>query len=333
MTLRLRMGELETLTTIHPLGLTEIGYRPDLTQAEAFARGRGVYKLNAENVLLEEELFVTNLEADILAVATITGVTKYRDRRAVEGRLVLDHERVGTKITVPHRSQNPVSYADENGGWQHSGAQARWIYVRALVDLADERIRLYDQEIRTAAASGLTDEDAAEAADQAMEAGPNAALIHPDGSWHLISSSNPSGAGLSETWAAQGYVDELRLEDLGDVDVDACRYMLTRAGAAAVLDSFPASEVEQPLLDAWSRKNEIEADRARQTAIMAAWWWSRRDEGLNTELVSILRPEGITLADINDADKINAALHSGSEIPELVDELVAWCTKASRTLS
>ena len=329
MTLRLRQGERATVTN-HPLGVTEIGYQPGMSQAAAFACGRGTYKLNAENVLLQDQAFVTNLADQILAVATISGVTKYGARRAVEGTLLLDHERVGTQITVPHPSRNPVSYADEDELWHHSPAQARWHYVRALEALASERVRRYDEATAAATAAGLTSVDIAKRAEETLIGGPNTALVRPDGTSRLIIADPIDWTEPQEEWTQDGFVDSVHLDLSRSHDIESYRRIATRSGASDYLDSLTSDVHGQRVLDAWARA-AADKDRAEQTAIMARWFWSRRDVELNTALVSILQTSGVTIADIDNADKITAALQKGTENPTVRAELHQWCMRAQET--
>jgi hypothetical protein len=46
----------------------------------------------------------------VLAVATITGISKHGDRYALEGELLRGDTRVGKPTTTPHRSRNSVAY-------------------------------------------------------------------------------------------------------------------------------------------------------------------------------------------------------------------------------
>jgi hypothetical protein len=46
----------------------------------------------------------------VLAVATITGISKHDDRYALEGELLRGDARVGRITSTPHRSRNSVAY-------------------------------------------------------------------------------------------------------------------------------------------------------------------------------------------------------------------------------
>lgn len=92
------------------LGRNYIGYREGMTEAEAFEAGRGVWKLKADRVLDQDEVQIINLDGTVLAVATITGITKCDDRQAIEGDMLLGDPRVGQPTSTPHLSRNPVGY-------------------------------------------------------------------------------------------------------------------------------------------------------------------------------------------------------------------------------
>ncbi len=146
MTLRLRLGDLREMRD-HPLGTTEAGFRAGLTQQEAFTRGRGPFSGDAGSVFSEHELFVTAPDDEVLAVATITGVREYDGELLVDGDLVVDHERVGTRLLIRTPAENVFSCADEESAWAGSVERARWIYVRALVEVATVKTASYDRRL------------------------------------------------------------------------------------------------------------------------------------------------------------------------------------------
>lgn len=93
-----------------PLGRRTVGWVPGMSQDEAWLAGRGVWKLNADSVLSQQEAQIINAEGIVVAIATITGVEKHDDRRAVLGDLLRDDPRVGLPAPSPSKSRNPVSY-------------------------------------------------------------------------------------------------------------------------------------------------------------------------------------------------------------------------------
>ncbi|TWD12936.1 hypothetical protein FB570_12185 [Streptomyces sp. T12] len=46
----------------------------------------------------------------MLAVATITGISKHGDRYALQGELLRGDAQVGKPTATPHRSRNSVAY-------------------------------------------------------------------------------------------------------------------------------------------------------------------------------------------------------------------------------
>lgn len=92
------------------LGRSHVGSRTGMTEAEAWEAGRGVWKFNADRALAQDEAQIVDLAGTVLAVARITGITKCRDRYALEGELLLGDPRVGKRTTTPHRSRNSVGY-------------------------------------------------------------------------------------------------------------------------------------------------------------------------------------------------------------------------------
>ncbi|MGW8328541.1 hypothetical protein ACWGLE_11630 [Streptomyces sp. NPDC055897] len=92
------------------LGRTAIGWRPGMSEDEAWEAGRGIWKLNADRALSQDEVQIINTSGTVLAVATITGISKHGDRYALQGDLRRDDPRVGRPTPSPHLSRNPVTY-------------------------------------------------------------------------------------------------------------------------------------------------------------------------------------------------------------------------------
>jgi hypothetical protein len=85
-----------------------------MSEHEAWAAGRGVWKFNADRALQQEEVHVVDLAGTVLAVAEITGITKCGDRYALEGGLLLGDSRVGQPTATPHPSRNSVAYFENS---------------------------------------------------------------------------------------------------------------------------------------------------------------------------------------------------------------------------
>ncbi|MCZ4120286.1 hypothetical protein [Streptomyces sp. H39-S7] len=93
-----------------PLGRSALGWRTGMTEAEAWEAGRGVWKFKTDRALAQEVAQVVNAQGTVLAVATITGISKHGDRFALEGRLLVGDARVGRPTATPHRSRNSIAY-------------------------------------------------------------------------------------------------------------------------------------------------------------------------------------------------------------------------------
>ncbi|MER6611193.1 hypothetical protein ABT282_36275 [Streptomyces sp. NPDC000927] len=89
---------------------TARGWRPGMSEDEAWEAGRGVWKFNADRALSQNEAQIINAAGTVLAVARITGISKRGDRYALEGELLLGDPRVGRPTPSPHLSRNPVTY-------------------------------------------------------------------------------------------------------------------------------------------------------------------------------------------------------------------------------
>lgn len=94
------------------LGRDRVGYRPGMTQQEAWTAGRGVWVLNVDRALEQDEVQIVNLDGIVLAVAEVLGIakTKTPGRYAIDGNLKLGDPRVGKITTTPHKSRNSVAY-------------------------------------------------------------------------------------------------------------------------------------------------------------------------------------------------------------------------------
>ncbi|WP_127361661.1 hypothetical protein [Actinacidiphila soli] len=92
------------------MGRTLIGWRPGMSEDEAWEAGRGVWKFNADRALAQDEVQIVSPEGTVLALATITGISKHGDRYALEGELLRGDPRVGRITSTPHRSRNSVAY-------------------------------------------------------------------------------------------------------------------------------------------------------------------------------------------------------------------------------
>lgn len=118
MAVRLKLGSYEPCTA-DPLGRGSIGYFPRMTEAEAWAAGRGVWKVNADKVSRQRFALIIG-EGVVRAIGEIAGVTVHDDRIALNGQPLRAghpiHDRyLGTADPVVNGSQNPVGYCDLDG--------------------------------------------------------------------------------------------------------------------------------------------------------------------------------------------------------------------------
>ncbi|MFE5084439.1 hypothetical protein [Streptomyces mirabilis] len=108
--LQIQLGPERPAEPGDSLGRSTIGWRPGMTEDEAWEAGRGIWKFNADRALAQDQVQIVNTEGLVLAVATITGITKHQGRYALEGELLRRDVRVGKPTTTPHRSRNSVAY-------------------------------------------------------------------------------------------------------------------------------------------------------------------------------------------------------------------------------
>ncbi|MEU3877639.1 hypothetical protein, partial [Streptomyces sp. NPDC029704] len=108
--LQIRLGRQQPAPAGDLFGRTTIGWRPGMTETEAWETGRGTWRLNAERTLARDEVQIIAPDQTVLAVAQITGITRHGDRHALDGRLLSGDARVGKPTTTPHPSRNPIAY-------------------------------------------------------------------------------------------------------------------------------------------------------------------------------------------------------------------------------
>ncbi|UKY47399.1 hypothetical protein [Streptomyces inhibens] len=108
--LQIQIGAERAADADDGLGRTDIGWRPGMSEHEAWEAGRGIWKFNADRALSQNEVQIINTEGTVLAVATITGISKRGDRYALEGDLLHGDPRVGKPTPSPHLSRNPITY-------------------------------------------------------------------------------------------------------------------------------------------------------------------------------------------------------------------------------
>ncbi|WP_241990227.1 MULTISPECIES: hypothetical protein [unclassified Streptomyces] len=92
------------------LGRAVLGWRPGMSEDEAWQAGRGIWKFNADRALSQDEVQIINTDGTVLAVAKVTGISKHGARYALEGDLLRGDPRVGRPTSNPHLSRNPVTY-------------------------------------------------------------------------------------------------------------------------------------------------------------------------------------------------------------------------------
>lgn len=94
-----------------PLGRERIGYRPGLSTAELWERGRGVWKAKLVSVA-ECDLVIIAHEGIVVLVGSVDGVTFAGDRIAVMGTPDPTHPLIGQPDPLHNGSQNPVAYGE-----------------------------------------------------------------------------------------------------------------------------------------------------------------------------------------------------------------------------
>lgn len=96
------------------LSRSSIGARPGMSEHDAWIAGRGVWRLDTDRALRQDEVQIVDLDGTVLAVAEITGLTKCGGYYALEGRLLPGDPRVGQPTACPHPSRNSVAYFDDS---------------------------------------------------------------------------------------------------------------------------------------------------------------------------------------------------------------------------
>ncbi|GAB2451931.1 hypothetical protein [Nocardia tengchongensis] len=115
MAVRFKLGYYSPVTD-DPLQREHVGYFPRMTEEEAWAAGRGVWKANKERLSREKFALIIG-DGQVCAVAEIHGVSVHEDRVAVDGEVLAQGHPVrdawmGKPDPVVNASQNPVGYCD-----------------------------------------------------------------------------------------------------------------------------------------------------------------------------------------------------------------------------
>lgn len=71
--------------TKDPMGHTEVGYAPGMSEEVAWEAGRGCWVMKASRAIDEDEVQIVNSEGTILAVATMRGLIKHGNRLEIIG--------------------------------------------------------------------------------------------------------------------------------------------------------------------------------------------------------------------------------------------------------
>ncbi|MEU9759146.1 hypothetical protein [Streptomyces sp. NPDC047985] len=108
--LQIRIGAERAAEAGDGLARTALGWRPGMSEDEAWEAGRGVWKFNADRALSQSEAQIINPAGTVLVVARITGISKHDGRYALEGEILRGDPRVGRPTPSPHLSRNPVTY-------------------------------------------------------------------------------------------------------------------------------------------------------------------------------------------------------------------------------
>lgn len=112
--LQIQLGPERSAPADDWLDRSRIGSWPGMSEQDAWLAGRGVWVLDTDRALKQDEVQIVDLAGTVLAVARITGITKCGDRYALEGDLLLGDARVGQPTATPHPSRNSVAYFDDS---------------------------------------------------------------------------------------------------------------------------------------------------------------------------------------------------------------------------
>lgn len=106
---RIRLGSERPAPQPDPLGRSVTGYADELSPAELWHRGRGVWKAKLAT-LAECELAVLVVDDVVRLAGTVDGVRFHGDRVAIDGVPLPDHPLVGRPDPLPNNSRNPLAY-------------------------------------------------------------------------------------------------------------------------------------------------------------------------------------------------------------------------------
>lgn len=109
--IRVRLGPDSPAVSNDALGRARVGFREGLSIHEAWLRGRGVWRMQADRVVSSPYLLIAHL-GTVRLVGTIDGLTIHGDRVAIIGRPLGDHPLIGSPDPLDNASQNPVAYGE-----------------------------------------------------------------------------------------------------------------------------------------------------------------------------------------------------------------------------
>lgn len=114
MTLEIRLAEHQAeLPEGQPWPRPYRGYRPGDNPETVWAINRGVWRLDAQRALAEDEVVFTSPGGLVVCVATVEGLNKHGDRLALIGKPRPHDPRIGKTNPYQSASRNPVSYRDD----------------------------------------------------------------------------------------------------------------------------------------------------------------------------------------------------------------------------
>ncbi|MDR7184576.1 hypothetical protein J2X85_001599 [Microbacterium trichothecenolyticum] len=146
---RIKIGDDRPAPQPDPLGRARLGYAADLSTAELWERGRGVWKAKLPSVA-ESDLVLFASNGIVVLVGSIDGVTFVGDRVAITGRPDPTHPLIGAVDPLENASRNPIAYGAVTTVPATIGARSYGEVFSDAVAILTEAARLRRPQLRQA---------------------------------------------------------------------------------------------------------------------------------------------------------------------------------------
>lgn len=267
---RFKLGIDEPAEQPDALGRNRIGYAPNLSTAELWERGRGVWKAKLTTVA-ECDLVILAHKGAVVLVGSVGGVTFHGDRIAVTGTPDPTHPLIGQPDPLDNASRNPVTYGEIRTVHPSATQRPYQAVLANAIDVLTEAARLrrptYTQ---TASGKWEPDPDRTEQADWAefVTLALTAAAANIGGVDDILS-------GRPGSWEAAG-IETLLHSSVGADEHGLWEHrtepILIRVSAQAVRDQFHDGPEPWKIDDEIDSQEDTELEQLEPLDWDAVYW-------------------------------------------------------------